>query len=193
MRFRNKREKLIAIVALTALGLLLLDQVVITPLMHSQTLLEKDIAVAQEQHDKDERILNKSMVQDQRWRGQVRSAIPADASIAEKKLMDNLQQWSQESNMVITVMGSPRSEKEKELLRISRPVTVTGNMEQLRSFLWQIQKAEFPVRILDISIISKPEGTDNLTATLNLGTLARLPETPAGMGQNKGNGQEKAQ
>lgn len=190
MRLKNKREKIIAAVTGAVLGLLLLDQVLIDPLMNSQLHLDKDIAKAQVQHDRDQKILNKAMLQDKQWRSQMRGAIPADYSAADKQLVDNLQLWSQQSNIVITVMGSARSEKEKELVRVTRPVTLTGNMEQLRSFLWQIQTATIPVRIVDITIMSKPEGTDNLSVTMSLSTLARSPETPDGMPELASNAKE---
>jgi hypothetical protein len=49
-------------------------------------------------------------------------------------------------------------------------------MSQLRTLLLHVQRATIPIRVTDLQISSRPEGTDNLTISMGISTAYLAPE-----------------
>jgi hypothetical protein len=49
-------------------------------------------------------------------------------------------------------------------------------MSQLRTFLLHVQRATIPIRITDLQVSSRPEGTDSLQISMGISTVFLAPE-----------------
>lgn len=181
MRFKNKREKMIAIVTGCVLGLVLIYTEVVSPLMASQDSLTKEIRTLEAGRDLDNRILNKAHSQEKAWAALTHGQLPANQSAAESQLLDNLFKWAQASRLTITSQKPERTEKEKDLMRLTYRVAGNGGMEQIAAFLWEIQNAKIPVRISDVTISTRKDGTDDLSINVGISTLFMTADTPRNM------------
>ena len=61
----------------------------------------------------------------------------------------------------------------------------TGTVKQIGNFLYKIQTASIPVRVTDVQVNSKKEGTDDLIIQIGISTVYlapddKNPKSPAG-------------
>src|SRR3712207_7371087 len=57
------------------------------------------------------------------------------------------------------------------LFRSSFRATANGRMDSISEFLWRIETAEIPLRINDMQINARKEGSDDLQLQLGVSTL----------------------
>jgi Tfp pilus assembly protein PilO len=173
----SKRERYVATVTILAVLILGLDQFFIDPLLKRKEMLDSRIATAQEQLDRASRLFTTSRAANRKWSEMTHGGLRHDASEAESLVLHSVRDWAQDAGMSLSSVKPERTEKEKEFYRITIRATGTGGMAQVGQFLWRIKTASVPVRITDLSINSRKEGTDDLAVQLGISTIYLAPET----------------
>ena len=181
----SQREKLIAIVLGIAVGLLVLDQVVISPMLAWQS----DLSAARDKVRKDQNE-NKALFHRQANYASIYSDMKAnglksDAADATVQMSAALFQWAQDAGLKLTeVTPAPPVPHHGYVQTVFR-ITGTGTTKTVAQMLWRIETAAIPVRMVDITLSSNPEGTDQLKVTMRLSTLSETPGA-APSGSNRG-------
>jgi hypothetical protein len=174
----SKRERLVAIATLAAVGLLALDQVVLSPLMAASDELKMQIARAREDLDKAQSLFKGRQRRTPLWADMQNKGLRRkDASQAESQLLNSIREWAQDSGMTLLSAKPDRTDKEKDFQRSTFRVTGSGGMGQIGRFLWHAQTAEMPVRIVDLQLTTRKEGTDDLSLQVGISTIYLVPES----------------
>src|SRR5688500_3665964 len=173
----NKRERTIGIVAGAVVGLLLLDQVLITPLLARWTDADDKIELATMDRNAAEDLIFASERANGQWSRMIGTQLHRDASEAESQVLNSVREWAQEAGMTLSSVKPERTEKEKDFFKITFRATGGGGIAQVGRFLWRLETASVPVRVTDVTITSRKPGTDELGVQLGIATSYLAPET----------------
>ena len=173
----SKRERLIAIAVVAVLGVLALDQIVVSPLLARSDDLDAQIMAAQEDMLEAQDLFRDSRRRGREWALVSRDALKRNASEAEGQLLTRVREWAQDAGVGLTSLKPERDEKLKDFRQITLRATATGSVSTLGQFLHRIETATVPVRITDMTIATRKEGTDELTLNLGVATIYLPPET----------------
>jgi hypothetical protein len=99
-----------------------------------------------------------------------------NASQAEGRALHALLSWAQESGVALSSLKSQRATQVGTFQAISLDATGTGSSAQIARLLWALETAKTPIRVNDLQITSRPEGTDNLSMRLSVSALCMPPE-----------------
>lgn len=185
----NARERNIAIFAGAALGLLGLNSFLVTPLLDQRELLAGQITAQQDDLNRSLNLVQRRAQLDKQWLDIKAKGLVPDQFAAAQQLANSLNDWALQGNLAIGGInpsasaldvlkpGGKSGEKEKGFKRVTCQVSVTGGMRQVSEFITRIQTAEIPVRISDMTISTKQEGTDSLELRLTASTIFLSSDT----------------
>jgi hypothetical protein len=176
----TKRERYIAIATVSVVGLLGLDYAIVSPLFQRRAdAADQAVARGKEWARADKLIHVESKRAGRRWAELSAGALKRDASASESQVLNNLSEWANRAGVAQFSYKPERTEREKEFMRFTVRATGAGRMEQIGNFLYRIQTAPFPVRITDLTVTSRKEGTDELSIQLGISTIYMAPSTDA--------------
>lgn len=174
----TQRERYIGIVTLAVVGILLLDRIIVTPLMDQKADLDTKLVSARDDQASANRLFATSRRLDREWHVAAGRSLKSNESEAESQILNAIGEWVQYSGISMSATKRERTEKDKEFVKITYRATATGTMRQVGQFLWKIQTAAIPVRITDISINSRKDGTDDLAVQMGIATIYLPPPPP---------------
>jgi hypothetical protein len=189
----SKREKYIAIGAVSAVVLLGINSLVIGPYYDKRDALEaQEIADTKTLSD-DKLLLYKQQSLQSDWKEMLARGLEADDSTAQSKTQQALQDWARSANINLEALSSDHVSTQKgpfQVINFNLDFNSTGNqsMRQIARILWSIESANIPIRLNDMKISAAREGTDNLDVKLIVSSLYMPPTAqPAGSGQSAAN------
>ena len=171
----SKRERNIAIAALVVLGLLALDQVVLSPLFERTELAQARAAAAQQEVAAANQTLQRQLLERRRWKKVGGETLRPTAAAAEGQLVNRVPAWAAESGLSLTSIRPDRVDAAEGFGRISLRVTATGGLADVGRFLFAVENADVPVRVSDFALVTREEGEDDLSMQLTLATIYDLP------------------
>ena len=172
----SKRERYIGIITGLVLAVLVLDYFIVSPLLAQMDALNGKIAKARNEVGNATDLIDLSRRAQTRWAEMSRGAVRTDPSQADQ-IVNNVSDWARDAGMSLSSVKPERDEKEKDFGKKSYRATGAGRMSEIGRFLWHIQTAPVPVRITDLTITSRKEGSDDLSISLGIATIYQLPET----------------
>ena len=180
----SKRERFIGMVTVVLIGVMAFYWLIFMPLSDHISDLDKQIGHAQDELDDANMLLGKKRSLEQQWTAMSRNALLKDESAAESRILNNVREWAQDAGVTLSLLRPERAaERDGDFFyRITVRATGNGTMSQISRFLYHIQTTSSPVRISDLSISSRKEGADDLTASLALATIYLAPETDRSKG-----------
>jgi hypothetical protein len=168
----SKRERYVAIATVAAVGILALDRFALDPLMASKTRLDTQVAKCQQNFDKARRLFANSRRKGHLWAEMQNNGLRRrDAAEAESQVLNSIREWAQDAGMSLSSVKPERTEKEKDFAKSTFRATGTGGMSQISRFIWHLETATIPLRVSDVQINSRKEGTDDLTVQLGISTI----------------------
>ena len=176
----SKREKYIAIGASAAIGLLLLDQVVLAPFVAQRDSIDKNRAGLQTQLDTASDLFSRERRLRKIWSELEAGGLNLDPSQAEGQALRSIIAWAEKSGVSLSALKPERSTDERKFEVISFNVTGTGAMPDLARLMWAMETAPIPMRVTDMQITPRKEGTDDLSARISVSALCLPPQaTPS--------------
>jgi hypothetical protein len=185
----SKREKYIGIGTAIAVGLLILNSVILDPLLARQSDLDTEIAKAQADQKSDNDLLDQAGRLSVRWNTMLKTTMLRDESPATSQLYNNISAWSRDAglNPPPALKSERGAEKKKDFQRITIHASITGTMSQIARFMWDIQNSAVPVRITEVQISSRKSGSDDLKVEMDIATVYFSPPPPTPDSNNSSN------
>ena len=181
----SKRERFLAIGVAAIVGVFALDRLVVGPLSDQWKDLNQKVEAAEKQKEKALKTFKADKQMKKRWAQLAGATLKTDASDADSPLLHNVREWGQDAGLEMSSVKPERAEKEKGFDRLTYRVTAAGGMRQLSQFLYEIESSNVPVRVTDVTINSRKDGTDDLSLVLGLSTIYHAPgakDAPTGGG-----------
>lgn len=171
----SRREKIIGLVTGIVVGALILDQLIVSPLLERLDNALTMIQQHQEDLEQAESTFKSDLAARRRWKQMVGNGFKADASAAEGQLLDRVRDAAQRSGINVQSFKPERSEKVSGFYRITIRVTATGNASQAARFLYLLQTDTIPLKVMDLQISSRKDGTDDLAIQMGVSTIFDAP------------------
>jgi hypothetical protein len=177
--FLSKRERLIVTATLAVVALLALDRYVVSPLMEccDREAALKESRLAEIQRGRD--LLDRKREITPKWREMIASGLKRDPAEAESQILHAVGDWAKDAGLKLSSMKPERLPDKRSLQEISFRAAGTGSMSAVSRFLWRLEASKVPIRVKELQLGSRKEGTDDLTLQLRLSTLYQAPEPPA--------------
>lgn len=174
----SKRERSIAIATAAAVGLLVLDWYVLTPLMDYSGSLTQQKEQLVSQLSAAARLMHTRTTLSRRWRSVRTTTVKHSPSEAESQLLNAQRRWSQESGLVLDAIKPERNEKLHDMQEVAFATTGVGSLHAATQFLYRLETAPIPLRIRELQLASRSEGSDDLTLAVRVSTLCDPPVKP---------------
>jgi hypothetical protein len=175
----SKREKYIAIGSAAALLLLVLDYFVISPYFEERDAIAARSAGLYQKLDDANTLFDRERRLRKIWEEMQKGGLNVDASTAESQALHAVIDWADASGMTLSGLRPGKTTQEGKFLVISFNVTGTGAMPDIARMLWSLESASIPVRVSDMQLKPRKEGTDDLLAQFTLSALCLPPDSPA--------------
>jgi hypothetical protein len=175
----SKRERYIFIATVAVVSALALNYVFIGPLLTRKNELDAKITDYKRQEFNAQRLIDTRDRMRSQWAAMTAGPLKKDASQAESQFFQSSVEWQKEAGISRTppsIDKPDRSEKEKDFFKMPFRASGTFTMSQLGHFLYAIQNASIPVRVTDITVTSRPEGSDELSVQLGIATVYLSPD-----------------
>jgi hypothetical protein len=169
------REKMIALVASSVIGLALLDQVLLSPLFLRLSEANTRITEDEAELARARNLFTTRTRAERRWRELAGATLKTDASAAESQLLNKVRDWAQGANLKLASLKPERAEKEAGFDKITIRAAGDGSLAQVSRFLYTLQTADIPVRVSDLTLTSRKPGTDELTLQVGIATIFNRP------------------
>ena len=174
----SKRERVIAIGTLIAVGAFALDRLVISRLwaQFNQTQAQQASLITQLRRDQ-ELIVKRDQLAP-KWREMIQTSMKNDPLEAESQILHAIRNWAEESGVTLSLLKLDRLPDKTRLPEITLQASGTGNLRSAARLLWRVQTAAMPIKVDELQITSRTPGADDLSFQFRLSTVY-VPPSPA--------------
>lgn len=174
----STRERIILIATLVVLGALALDWFALTPLLERIDEADTQRRLLLNRMTKAENALSRRRGLAPRWRRMVAGSLTNDPGEAESQVLHAIGSWAERAGLNLTSVRPDRSAEETPLPEIDFRAAGTGSMSAVSRFLYAMETGEIPVRVKNLQLSSRKEGTDSLSLQVTFSTLYVPPPDP---------------
>ncbi len=178
----SRREKAIALVAVAAAGLWLLDRVVLAPVWSAcKDDREQAFSLQRELFNADQ-LLRRSDAMERRYARRAAAGVTLPVSQVEGNMIEALERWATEARLSEVSLRPDRRDPVDGVQTIGCRVTAEGTMSSLVRLCWLMENASIPLRIDALRVGSSDSTRDLLSIQLDVSTVcldpAAQPPTP---------------
>jgi len=167
----SKREKVVALIAAVAVALLVGDRYVLTPMLEGNAALEAERQDLMSKLNGGAALLEHRRQMTRQWQKMTAGGLSSNPSEAESRVLHAVRDWAQDARLSLSSVKPERAEREGPRGEMTVLTAGTGNMRAVARFLYLAETTTLPLRIRELQIGSRKEGTDDLSVQLKLSTL----------------------
>jgi Tfp pilus assembly protein PilO len=171
----SKRERIIAIIAVAAVGFLVLNKFLIGPVAGKLQQLETQKSQLRIDLDEAQNLFRKRRVLERQWKAAMSEGLRNEIE-AESKVGRALDKWSEEARLTLSSVKPERVASDKGLKEMTFVVVGTGSLDAVTQFLWQIETAPLPIKVKDMQLGSSNESGQSMSLQLRLSALCLAAE-----------------
>ncbi len=177
MKIRN-RQQLLLIVALAGVGFLVLDQIVLGPLTKAWSARSTRIEELKKSVDQGVLLLDREQTIRHRWASMRTNTLPSNSSAAESQVYAAFDHWSKSSGIAVAGIKNVWRPND-DFSTLEFRTDVSGNLQGLARFLYEIEKGPPALRIEAIEFTSRDNNGQQLTLGLQVsGLQLEVPPQP---------------
>jgi hypothetical protein len=182
----SQREKYIAIATGGVLLLFLLYSVVLTPVMDGRGRIQSEKERLETKLAQAQRIFDRRDQLSEQWQGMKSGGLGVDPSDIESRVLNAVEQWSDDCGLPISTLKPDRDRGDGELREIFFNLALAGDMEAVGRFLWEVENCELPIRITEFQLGSRGGDGSDLSLQIKLSALylASDPDTQTATEEN---------
>ena len=171
----SKRERRIAALTIMAVTILVLDRGLLTPYLRHRTQLTVDKQGILVDLENAHGLFARREKLSPKWEEILKSGLKPDAASAESAALNALRDWAEESGLTLSSLKPERSNKRGQMQEITFQAICVGPMNGVSKFLWRVEDAALPVKVSDLQLSTRKEGTDDLTLQVRIAVLCLAP------------------
>lgn len=175
MNLKN-RQTLLTVIAIAVVGLFLLDRVVFTPLLAGWKKRAETIAELRESIRKGQSMIARETNTRRVWNDMRKNTLPANASQAEKTVLEAFDRWTRESRITVNSIKPQwkRGETDDYSLLECR-IDGAGDIGTLTKFLHEVEQSEMALRIDSVEVTARDTDGRQLALGLSVSGLRLAP------------------
>lgn len=167
----QKRKKLLLILAISCVGILIADRLVITPYFRSFSARSEKIRELKAELERGQLLLSRANSIRGEWLLMEKGSLTTDRTAAEGIVFDRLNKWRRESDVTFTAINPNWLQGDQIHTIYEVRITAVGSLEQVARFLYTIETDPIAVRVEEAQISSEDERGQKLRLTVRLSFL----------------------
>lgn len=176
----SQRERQLAVFMGAALVLALLYWLVWTPYSDwSSEIAKSQVDVAGRMNDANI-LFDRQRAMQKIWTEMQNGGLKADASQAESQALNAVLDLSKQAGVDLIGLKPERTLAQGKFQIIGFNVTGNGTMRQISQLAWALETTSIPVRVTEMDLIPRKEGSDDLQVRLSISTLCQLAPAEKG-------------
>jgi Tfp pilus assembly protein PilO len=166
----SKRERMILIAAIIAVVMLVADRFVVGPVSARREEIKARKLELQAELESAQLLFTRQKLMERKWKTLLSDGLRNDAE-AESKIARALDEWSKEAMLTLSSVKPERVASDKGLKEMTFVVAGMGTLEAVSRFLWQIETAPMPIKVVDMQVGSTNETGQSMSLQLRLSAL----------------------
>jgi len=156
----NQRQRLLAILAIAAVGFFMADKLVITPLTSSWKARAERLAKLKEKVREGGETLKRETALTEQWTHMKKNVLNPAKSEAESQMLKAFGRWSEDTDVAVSSIRPQWKESEDDYKTLECRADVSGSLAAIAHFLYQIERDEMGVKVDSMELQSRDtEGT----------------------------------
>jgi hypothetical protein len=180
----TNRERMIMIIAGLAIGILVFDKYILTPIIEKRSemsLLKENLQAEVEQA---KMTLRRQQTLQKGWDQMQEAGLSFDREAIEGKLFRHLEESSYQTGLQLTSIQPERLQTQGQIGQIEFMVSGTGRMDSVTRFLWNIEMAKIPLKINSLQLGANNENALQMSLQLNLSSIYLIDEKDTKEGES---------
>ena len=173
----NNRQQLLAILAVSGLGLLIADWFVFTPLAHLWQARSKQVAELRQEIAQGSSLLRREQPIRRRWEEMRTNTLPQNTSLAEQQILKAFDTWSQQSRVSITSITPQWKHDTDDYMTLECRVDAAGDLAALAQFLYAVEKGPMALKVVSAELSSHDTFGQQLSLALEVSGLVLTPQS----------------
>ncbi len=173
----SKRERNIFLAAATVLAVLVLKQMVISPILRARDSSRQERAQLESQLVAAKHTLAAQKRLTPMWQ-EMQPSLPAAAAAAESQILHTVNNAADQAGLSLTLVRPERVIEGGRMPQITFQAVCGGSMAKVSRFLFLLESAPVPIRLTELQLAGRKDGLDDLTAEVRFSTLSRLSGKP---------------
>jgi hypothetical protein len=176
----SKRERYIAIGAIAAVALLALNSFALSPYLDKRNEIAIDLAKTNKELDRSDELFRHQRLLRPVWAKIKSAGLMTDSSDATIQARQAILDWTDSAGLFVAALHTePRSSQQGQFQVIIFHITVNGPLYAISRLLWSTENAGIPLRVNEMQITPRKEGTDDLSVQLTISTISQVPQAVA--------------
>lgn len=167
----KNREKLLAIAVGVCLGLVILNWLVISPLSDAWSRRSKQIADLKKSLADGAMLIRRQEVVQGRWDDMRTNALDSNPAVAEAELLTAFDRWVSQSGAIEGSFRPQLHETDDNYATIDCRADISGNIETILHFLYNMEKDPLAVRVDSFELTSRDDNGQQLTLGMDMSGL----------------------
>ena len=183
----SKRERYITVATLSVVAILIMDRLVLTPVQERKAAMEEETRQAVVDLERTRVLFDRKKKLAPKWQAMLDAGLKSTPAEAESQVLHAIRNWSQEAGLSLSSLRPERIKKKDKLQEMTFMASGTGRMSSVAGFLWRLESSSIPIRITEVQLGSRKEGTDDLSLQLRISALCQAvdPKTSAQVTTNQ--------
>jgi len=175
----NKRQQLLAIAAIAAVGLFLADKLIFTPLTRSWDERSKRIAKLKElARDGTETVKRERALREQ-WDTMRTNTLAGAKPEAESQMLKAFERWSQAGGVSVSSIRPQWKEAEDDYKTLECRADVAGSLQTITRFLFQVERDPLGVKVDSLELTARNSEGSQLAMVIQVSGLLLNPPKQA--------------
>ena len=171
----NKRQQLLAILAMVAVAFFVADKLVFTPLTKNWKARSERIAKLKEQvRDGSETVKRESGLREQ-WDRMRTNALTSAKPEAESQMLKAFERWSQTGGVTLSSIRPQWKEAEEDYKTLDCRADVSGSLPAITHFLYQVERDPLGVKVDSLELTTRSTDGSQLALVIQVSGLLLNP------------------
>jgi len=171
----NKRQQLLAILAIVLVGLFIADKLVFTPLVRTWEERSKRIAKLKEDVRDGSETLKRERTLREQWDTMRTNTLAGAKSEAESQMLKAFERWSQAGGVSVSSIRPQWKEAETDYKTLLCRADVGGSLSAITRFLFQIERDRLGVKVDSMELTSRNTEGSQLALVIQVSGLLLNP------------------
>lgn len=176
----NKRQQLLAILAIAAVGFFVADKLVFTPLTLSWKARAERITKLKEQVRDGTETLKRETVLREQWDRMRTNTLSSAKPEAESQMLKAFERWANLGGVAVSSIRPQWKEAEDDYKTLECRADVAGSLQAIARFLYQVERDPLGVKVDTLELTSRnTEGSQLALVVQVSGLLLNPPKKTA--------------
>jgi hypothetical protein len=172
----KNRQQVLAILAISAVVLLLGDRLVLGPLTRTWKEHSQKIADLKRSISQGDVLLGREKIIHDSWQQMHANTLPLNLSAAEDEVFKAFYRWSEESQISISSIKSQWKRNADDYMVLECSADGFGSIETITRFLYELEKDPLALRVESVKVSTRDANGQQLSLSLQVSGLLLSPE-----------------